>query len=187
LKELPRPWKMARQLLRTLGCFMAETLEKRAGLAGMGRAQASSMSENNPPHLMSPYDGGQNIRDRTFEFACRVVRLSQNLFEAGGVARLMVAQLVACSVATNTQLEEARAAESDRDFISKCCISLKECRETWTRLRVCAACRLGPPAEVKELVQESNELIGIIYAIIRNKRLKMTPNQPRRRYPKPSS
>src|SRR5262245_15305913 len=153
----------------------------------MDPAQTRSMSENNPPQLPSTYDGGQNIRDRTFEFACRVVTLSQNLFEAGGVARLMVAQLVACSVATNTQLEEARAAESDRDFISKCCISLKECRESWTRLRVCGACRLGPPAEVKELVQESNELIGIINAIIRNKRSKMKQCRPRRRYPKPSS
>jgi hypothetical protein len=41
-------------------------------------------------------------------------------------------------------LEEARGAESDADFISKCCISLNECRESWTRLRVCKRCQIGP-------------------------------------------
>jgi four helix bundle protein len=70
-------------------------------------------------------------------------------------------------------LEEARAAESDADFVSKCCISLKECRESWTRLRICVKCRLGAPPDVKELVQESSELIAIVNTIIRNKRLKM--------------
>src|SRR5712672_481143 len=54
------------------------------------------------------------------------------LYENGGVSRLLVAQLIACSSATATMLEEAKAAESDADFISKCCISLKECRESWT-------------------------------------------------------
>jgi four helix bundle protein len=42
-----------------------------------------------------------------------------------------------------SMLEEARAAESRRDFISKCSIGLKECREAWTRLRIVAACRIG--------------------------------------------
>jgi hypothetical protein len=67
-------------------------------------------------------------------------------------------------------LEEARGAESDADFISKCCIGLKECRESWTRLRVCERRRKGPPAEARRLVQEGNELISIVAAIISNKR-----------------
>ena len=67
-------------------------------------------------------------------------------------------------------LEEARAAESKRDFISKCCIALKECREARTRLRVCHACQLGPPLEAWELVQEAEELTAITGAIVRNTR-----------------
>ena len=119
------------------------------------------------------YQSGQDIRDRTFAFACRVVRFCQKLNEASGVGRLMVPQIVNCTTSTAAMLEEARAAESDADFISKCCVSLKECRESWTRLRVCEACAIGPPAEARELVNESNQLVAIIATIIQNKRRSM--------------
>jgi four helix bundle protein len=84
-----------------------------------------------------------------------------------------VGQLIACSSSTSTMLEEAKAAESDADFISKCCISLKECRESWTRLRICEQCRLGDPQEAKAFVQESHELVAILTTIIRNKQSRM--------------
>ena len=139
------------------------------------------MIEKNASKQSSGYEGGQDIRERAFEFACRVVMLCQGLYDGGGVGRLLVAQLLTCSGSTATMLEEGRAAESDADFVSKCSISLKECRESWTRLRICAKCRLGPQAEVTELVQESSELIAIISTIVRNKRLKMKMIAPRRR------
>jgi four helix bundle protein len=82
----------------------------------------------------------------------------------------MVPQLLSCSLSFATMLEEARAAESDADFISKCCISLKECRESWTRLRVCRKCDIGPKPEASALVQEGNGLIAIVTTIIKNKR-----------------
>jgi len=124
----------------------------------------------NPP---STHENGQDIRDRSFQFACRVVTFCQKLYESGGVSRLLVAQLIACSCATATMLEEAKAAESDADFISKCCIGLKECRESWTRLRICQKCRLGDSKEATALVQESNELVAIVTTIVRNKRSNM--------------
>jgi four helix bundle protein len=119
------------------------------------------------------FEDGENIRSRTFLFSCRVVRFCQQLYGASGVARILVPQLVNASTSCASMLEEARAAESDADFISKCAIALKECRESWTRLRVCEACRLGPETEAHELVQEANELISIVTAIIRNKRRNM--------------
>src|SRR5258706_15592264 len=116
------------------------------------------------------FEGGQDIRDRTFEFACQVVDFCQRLSEGGGVGRLMVPQLLSCSLSFATMLEEARAAESDADFISKCGIGLKECRESWTRLRICRKSAIGRLEEAHALVQESNELIAIVTTIIRNKR-----------------
>lgn len=103
------------------------------------------------------YDGGQDIRERAFEYACDVAGFCEQLTENGGVGRLMVPQLLDCSLSFATMLEEARAAESDRDFISKCCIGLKECRESWTRLRACERCKKGPPALATRLVQEGND------------------------------
>jgi four helix bundle protein len=90
-----------------------------------------------------PYESGQDIRDRTFAFACRVVNFCGELYKAGGISRMMVPQLLNCSTSVAGMLEEARAAESDRDFISKCLIGLKECRESRVRLRICVAARLG--------------------------------------------
>ena len=121
------------------------------------------------------YENGQDIRDRAFRFACRVVSFCRHVHEAGGVGRMMVPQLVNCSTSTAAMLEEARAAESRRDFISKCCISLKECRETWLRLRVCEASGIGPGDEVSRLVQEGNELVAIIGRIVQNTRRNCGP------------
>ena len=131
------------------------------------------MTDSDRTDGRSAYENGQDIRDRTFLFACRVVTFCQGLYENGGVCRLSVGQLIACSSATSTMLEEAKAAESEADFISKCCISLKECRESWTRLRMCEKCRLGNPHDAKALVQESHELVAIITTIIRNKQSRM--------------
>jgi len=116
------------------------------------------------------YENGQDIRDRAFDYACDVVGFCEQLTEYGGVGRLMVPQLLDCSLSFATMLEEARAAESDADFISKCSIGLKECRESWTRMRVCERRMKGPPARAKALVQEAHELIAIVGTIIANKR-----------------
>ena len=127
------------------------------------------------------YEQGQDIRDRAFDFACSVVNFCQRLYEAGGVSRMMVPQLLDCSTSVPSMLEEARAAESRRDFISKCCIGLKECRESWTRLRICVTCRLGPHQEAATLAKEAGELVAIIGAIVRNTRRNMPVPPPRRR------
>jgi four helix bundle protein len=116
------------------------------------------------------FEDGQDVRDRSFEFACRVVAFCEALEYGNRVGRLMVSQLLSCSLSFATMLEEARAAESDADFISKCSIGLKECRESWTRLRVCSKCNIGRGQEARGLVQESNELIAIVTTIIKKKR-----------------
>jgi len=77
-------------------------------------------------------------------------------------------QLLASSTSVAAMLEEARAAESRRDFISNCSIALKECRESHVRLRIREECEIGPASEVPRLRSECHELLSIISAIIRN-------------------
>jgi four helix bundle protein len=67
-------------------------------------------------------------------------------------------------------LEEARAAESRRDFISKCSVGLKEVREAHGRLRYHETCRIGPSDESAALRCEANELVAIMTRIIGNTR-----------------
>jgi four helix bundle protein len=132
----------------------------------IGSSMAGESTRERPP----TFENGQDIRDRAFDYACRVVEFCEQLTAAGGVGRLMVPQLLDCSLSFATMLEEARAAESDADFISKCCISLKECRESWTRIRVCRRGKKGPEKIAIALVREGGELIAIVSTIIANKR-----------------
>ena len=83
---------------------------------------------------------------------------------------MMVPQLVNCSTSVAAMLEEARAAESRRNFVSKCCIALKESREAHVRLNVLQAYRIGPADEVAMLIAEANCLVSILSAIVRNTR-----------------
>jgi four helix bundle protein len=132
---------------------------------GTGRARSLCVDDSN--ETLEP---GHDIRVRTFEFACRVVEFCKKLYEQGGVARQMAPQLINCSTSVAAILEEARGAESRRDFISKCSIGLKEARESHVRLRVCHRAALGPPGEAAALVDEARQIASIIGAIVRNSR-----------------
>jgi four helix bundle protein len=112
--------------------------------------------------------GGQDIRDRAFSFSCGVVDFCKELHEAGGMARVLAPQLATSATAVSAMLEEARAAESRRDFISKSGIALKEIRESHVRLQICEKSSLGPPDRAKALCAEANELVAILTVIVRN-------------------
>ena len=121
---------------------------------------------------------GQDIRDRTFEFACDVVRFSDALFHQGGAARVLAPQLVRCGTSIGANLEEARGGESRPDFISKCSIALKEARETTFRMRVAERCQLGPRDRAAALTKEASEIAAILGAIVRNARRKLKASKP---------
>ena len=82
----------------------------------------------------------------------------------------MAPQLISCSTSVAAILEEARGAESRRDFISKCSIGLKEARESHVRLRVCYRTSLGPREDAAPLVDEARQIASILGAIVRNSR-----------------
>jgi four helix bundle protein len=121
--------------------------------------------------MESQSDRGRDIRERAFRFGCRIVLFCQRLFENGGVGKAMAPQLLHSGTALYPMLEEARAAESRRDFVSKCSIGLKELREAHGRLRYHEACGVGPADEATALRIEANELVSIMTRIIGNTRL----------------
>jgi four helix bundle protein len=83
---------------------------------------------------------------------------------------VLAPQIVRCGTSVGANLEEARAGESRKDFISKCSISLKEARECHYRLRVAGATNLGPPDDARTLTKEAGEIAAILGAIVRNAR-----------------
>ena len=107
-----------------------------------------------------------DIQERTFQFAVRVVKLVDRLPRT--VAGMEVGrQLVRAATSVGANVEEADAAESRRDFVHKMKIAHKEAREARYWLEIVQAALLDD-AEVRSLIQESNELIRILQAIIKS-------------------
>src|SRR5687768_15047566 len=109
----------------------------------------------------------QSIQDRSFEFALRIVRLHDYLFTKRGAARVIARQLLNSGTSVGANLEEATAAQSKPDFISKCSIAAKEARETRYWLRLLTACKSIPTQRIAPLVQEAGEIVAIVTTIVK--------------------
>ena len=118
-----------------------------------------------------PYD----IRERTFQFAVRVIRAVRRLPQ-DAATRVVVHQLVKSATSVGANVEEADGAESVRDFIHKTSISRKEARETRYWLRIVHTAILKDE-EFAALAQESDELVRIFSAMITN--AQKSQNKPR--------
>jgi four helix bundle protein len=119
---------------------------------------------------MGEQQGGQDIRDRTFQFAVRIVRLCEHLDAQPGVRRTVGHQLLRSGSSIGANLEEAKAGHSRADFIAKNEIALKEARETHYWLRLIAETALIPADRLHDLKQECHEIISILTTIVRSTR-----------------
>jgi four helix bundle protein len=108
----------------------------------------------------------QPITERTFNFAVRIVKLCQFPDDKRGVARVLGPQILRSGTSVVSNVEEAQAAQSKSDFISKMNIALKEARETHVRLRILATANVVTKSKLTPLIDEAHELKLIIGAII---------------------
>lgn len=109
-----------------------------------------------------------DIQDRTFAFAVRVINLVNRLPRT--IAGMEIGrQVIRSATSVGANVEEADAAESKPDFIHKMSIAHKEARETRYWLRIVKASLLDDD-ETLALLQESDELVRILYAIVDNAR-----------------
>ena len=115
----------------------------------------------------------KDIHERTFEFACRIVRLHQWYCRRRRGSRTLVNQLLNSGTSVGSNLEEARAAQSRADFIAKARISLKEARESHYWLRLIEATNEVAHSRIHPLVEEANELVAILTTIVKKA---TTPN-----------
>ena len=111
---------------------------------------------------------GAELRERVFEFACRVVELHRYIYRREPSLRDISRQASAAATSIGANLEEADAAQSRADFISKCNISLKEARESRYWLRILS--RFINSKRLNTLIGESTELIAILTTIVRKTR-----------------
>ena len=114
----------------------------------------------------------QSIQERTFEFACRIVRLTEHLARRRSFsAKRIASQLFDAGTSVGANLEEASAAQSKPDFISKCSIAAKEARETRFWLRLLTVSNAVRPQQLTPLIDESTEIVAILTTIVKNARV----------------
>ena len=109
-----------------------------------------------------------SINERALHFVCRVIDpFIQSIPNRPGLRRIQD-QLVGAPGGIGSNLEEASAASSRREFIRCCEIALRESRETNFWLAVCRRTRLGDQAICEALLDESLQIARIVAAIIIN-------------------
>jgi len=112
----------------------------------------------------------RDLGERTFKFACDVVRYCRELSKEPGVVRHIAWQLADAATSAAANYQEAKAAYSRREFAAKTSVSLKELRESNLWLRVVLACDIGRREEPTRLQVEANELVSIFTASMRRLR-----------------
>ena len=76
----------------------------------------------------------RDIVERTFEFATNIVKLAFHLDERSSVARVLSKQILRSGTSVGATIEEGQSAQSKLNFIRKYSITLKEARETISRI-----------------------------------------------------
>lgn len=114
----------------------------------------------------------RDLPERTFLFAQRVVRLCDHVERAPGVGRVLARQLIRAGTSIGANVEEAQASRSRADFIATCSIACREARETHYWLRLLDASELVPERRVRALLDEANQLVSILTAIVKTSRRK---------------
>jgi four helix bundle protein len=111
-----------------------------------------------------PFD----ILQRTFEFACAIVKLYLYLVQETKTPRRIAEQMLAAATSVSANLEEAEAGHSRADFAAKISNSLKEARESRYWLRLIRESRLAPSERIDPHLRESDELVRILTTIRKN-------------------
>ena len=104
---------------------------------------------------------GDNIAARLVALAVAVVKVVEALPDTLA-GRHVAGQLLRSCTSPGANYEEARGAESRRDFLHKLGIALKELQETRYWLRVVVGAGLTPSHALQEVLTEVNVLCRIL-------------------------
>ena len=104
---------------------------------------------------------GDDISERLLEFAARILKMADSLPKSPS-GRHISSQIVRSATSSGANYEEARGAESKRDFVHKLGLSLKELRETRYWLRIIQKAVLASPGRMSDILKESDELCRIV-------------------------
>ena len=106
------------------------------------------------------------MEERLLDYTVRMIKLVEELPRTR-TGNHVANQLLRSGTSASPNHGEAQAAESPSDFIHKLRICLKELRETKRWLKLIQSVPLVKTPEIKDLLEETEELIKIFVASIR--------------------
>jgi len=125
--------------------------------------------------MMEKFD----LQERLIDLAVRVIKLCESLPNTF-TGQHIAGQLIRSGTSAAPNYGESLGAESRADFIHKLGVALKEMRETHVWLRIIVKAGLvNPPEKLQPLLQETEELVSILFASVttakRNNQSKRNP------------
>ena len=108
----------------------------------------------------------ENLRDRTKEFALRIVRMFSQLPKSTA-AQILGKQLLRSGTSVGANYREAYRGRSKAEFIAKCGDCLREIEETAYWLELLVEAEIIPAAKTQPVRRECDELIAIFVTILK--------------------
>lgn len=113
---------------------------------------------------MKKYD----LEDRLVNFAAQIVYFVKTLAN-DFVGQYYGGQLLRSGGSSALNFGEAQGINSNRDYINKASICLKELKESRVNLKILNKVKYGDEQQRNELLDEAEQLIHIVATIIKNK------------------
>lgn len=124
----------------------------------------------------TPRDEQWEIRERTFRFAVRIIKVV-NAVPRSTSGMVVSRQLARSGSSVGANVEEAKAAHTRKEFIRKMNIARAEAHESHYWLRLMAATELVPDDRLTEITSEANEIVSVLTAIVKNARRNEKANE----------
>lgn len=102
------------------------------------------------------------ITERTEEFSIRIIKACSWLINQGEVQKTLGRQLLRSGTSIGANVHEAQSAQSNKDFIHKLEIALKEARETEYWLKILIKSKLVKFEYFQPLLKEEQEITRIL-------------------------
>jgi len=113
-----------------------------------------------------------DLQERFIDYAVRIIKLSEEIPDTE-VGRHICSQILRSGTSPAANYGEAQSAESKADFIHKLKIALKELRETEIWLKIILRAEIiRPSTKLSPLLQETDELISILFKSVETARKK---------------
>src|SRR5438445_13576611 len=105
------------------------------------------------------------LKDKSFQFALRVIKLSKYLVEEKR-EYVLSKQILRSGTSVGANIREAQNAQSKADFIHKLSISQKECDETMYWLELLNQSEYISEVEFNSTYKDANELLKMLRSSI---------------------